>query len=255
MQHPAVAVPSSAASAPRETPPTDEPGFAARLRDSTKAVHREAERAGFVADLIRARATRAGYALFLRNLVPAYATLEAGLESVRHAVSPGAAALLGAFMNPALRRLPKLVDDLEAIIGPDWSRTCPLLPEAEAYARAIENAATGDGSRLAAHAYARYLGDLSGGQILRPLLARTLQLSPDMLSFYEFPAIADLQAPKLAMRQALDTVAPDSAMADQIVEEAIAAFRHNIDLSLAVSRALSDGVFEPGSGAIAASVG
>jgi heme oxygenase len=35
-------------------------------------------------------------------------------------------------------------------------------------------AAEGDGTRLIAHAYTRYLGDLSGGQILQRLLARSL---------------------------------------------------------------------------------
>ncbi len=213
--------------------PESETSFAARLRDSTKAVHREAERSGFVADLIRGRATREGYALFLRNLVPVYAMLETGIESLRHIQ------LVAAFAQPGLRRLPHLVDDLEAIAGDDWARTCPLLPEAEAYARTIEQAATGDGSRLAAHAYARYLGDLSGGQILKPLLARTLALEADELCFYDFPAIADPLVTKTAMRHALDSVAPESRMADAIVDEAVAAFRHNIDVSQAVARALA----------------
>ena len=71
------------------------------------------------------------------------------------------------------------------------------------------------------------------------MLARTLQLDPDMLTFYEFPEIADVQAPKMAMRQALDGVPTASAEADAIVEEAIAAFRHNIDLSVAVSLAVA----------------
>jgi heme oxygenase len=209
-----------------------DPGFAARLRDSTKSIHREAERAGFVADLIRGRATRHGYALFLRNLVPVYAMLETGIESLRHV------ALVACFSNPGLRRLPRLVQDLEAIAGADWATTCPLLPEAEAYARAVETAAAGDGTRLVSHAYARYLGDLSGGQILQPLLMRTLRLDPTMLAFYNFPAFHDLGVPKAAIRDALDSVASKGPRADAIIDEALAAFRHNMALSCAITRAV-----------------
>ena len=205
-------------------------GFAALLRERTATVHREAERAGVIADLIRARATRRGYALFLRNLVPAYAALEAAVAA-RGTTSP-----LGALADPALRRLPALCDDLAALVGDDWARDLPQLPAAADYAAAIATAA-GDPPRLVAHAYARYLGDLSGGQILKPVLARTLGLGADALAFYDFPQIVDFAAMKEAIRSSLDAIAADGAVADTIVEEAIAAFRHNIAVSEAVQAA------------------
>lgn len=198
------------------------PGFAADLRERTKSVHREAERAGFVADLIRGRATARGYAIFLRNLVPVYAALERALATA--AVPP-------AFADPRLQRLTALRADLVAIAGPTWDASLPLLPEATAYAEAIAEA-TDD--PLVAHAYARYLGDLSGGQILKPILARTLGLDADALAFYDFPAIADLDAPKRAMRAALDAYEVAHPAAETVVATAIAAFRHNIALSEAV---------------------
>ena len=205
-------------------------GFAAVLRDETATVHRQAERAGFVADLIRNRATRDGYALFLRNLVPAYIALEAALA--RTAAVP----LVAAFAAPGLARLPALTRDLAALAGPDWAMRCALLPEAVAYGAAIA-AAADDVPALIAHAYARYLGDLSGGQILKPVLARTLGLGPEALGFYDFPALADAAATKLAMRAALDSVPVGSSDADRLVAEAIAAFHHNIAVSEAVQRA------------------
>ena len=213
------------------TPPP--PGFAAVLRNATAAVHREAERAGIIADLIRSRTTRRGYAVFLRNLVPAYAALESALACA------GAAAPAAAFADPGLRRLPALTADLVAIVGPDWAERCPLLPEAQAYAEAIDVAGA-DAPALAAHGYARYLGDLSGGQILKPVLARTLGLGPEALGFYDFPALADVAATKAAMRDALDAVPVGSPAAERIVTEAIAAFRHNIAVSEAVQRAAAD---------------
>lgn len=216
------------------TSPSTEPagGFAGRLRDETAAVHREAERAGVIADLIRNRAMRAGYVLFLRSLVPAYAALEAALA--RAPDSP----LVAAFAAPGLARLPALTRDLAALAGPDWATRCAVLPQAAAYGAAIADARD-DVPALAAHAYARYLGDLSGGQILKPVLARNLGLGPEALGFYDFPALADPAATKAAMRAALDSVPVASATADRIVAEAIAAFRHNIAVSEAVQRAVA----------------
>ena len=202
--------------------------FSAVLRERTAAVHRAAERCGFLADLIRGRADRRGYALFLRNLVPAYEALEAALA----AVSPSDA-VVGAFADPRLRRLARLRADLDAVAGPGWADRLAVLPEAKAYARAIA-ACAGD-RRLVAHAYARTLGDLSGGQILKPVLARTLGLPPDALAFYDFPALPDLAGAKAAMRDALDRVAPDDG--ERVAAEAVSAFRHNIAVSVAVSRA------------------
>jgi heme oxygenase len=212
---------------------TDAAGYAATLRDATKDVHRQAERTGFIAALIRGKATREGYATFLRNLVPAYAVLEAAL--LAHVDDP----LMAAFADPRLRRLGALTADLEALAGPDWAAHCVLVPEAEAYAAAIETAARGDGRRLIAHAYARYLGDLSGGQILKPLLARMFGLGPEALAFYDFPDVADLAEPKIGMRQALDRVPTDGLVADEITSEAIEAFRHNIAVSEAVQATLT----------------
>lgn len=187
----------------------------------------------FTADLIRGRATRRGCAIFLRNLVPTYTALEIALDGPAHAPIPQA------FADPGLRRLPALTSDLKALAGPDWVSTCALVPETEAYARAVSAAAKRGGLRLVAHAYARYLDDLSGGQILQPLLARMFDLGPEALAFYAFPAFADLDAPKVAMREALDAIPLTSPGAESMVEEAIAAFRHNIAVSEAVQTALA----------------
>ena len=53
----------------------------------TKTLHVEAERTGIIRDLLRGEASREGYVLLLRNLLPAYQAMERGLE--RHRGSPG----------------------------------------------------------------------------------------------------------------------------------------------------------------------
>jgi heme oxygenase (biliverdin-producing, ferredoxin) len=207
--------------------------LAAALQERTHDLHRRAEQSGFIRDMLRGRASRAGYVLYLRNLVPAYRALEQGLEGHRRTVG------VGALANPALYRAPAIEADLVALAGPGWGDTIPTLVEGERYGRRVLSAGEGDGGRLIGHAYTRYLGDLSGGQILGRLLARSLHLTPTMLSFYAFPQIRDVDAFKERYRAALDLAADELTDVDAVVDEAAVAFQLNIDLSLAVQAAVA----------------
>ena len=120
------------------------------------------------------------------------------------------------------------------MVFPEGSWEPSRLPEAANYVQAIERASAGNGDRLVAHAYTRYLGDLSGGQILKRLLARSLSLPASALSFYEFPAIADVATFKSEYRAAIDRVGDESDEFDGIVEEGALAFELNIELSAAL---------------------
>lgn len=204
--------------------------LSALLREGTRAQHARAERSGFIADLLRGRGGLTGYVLLLRNLLPAYCALERGLG--RHHASPAFAGIDW----PALFRAPALARDLEALAGPDWVKTVALLPEGTRYAECVAAAGAGTGHRLLAHAYTRYLGDLSGGQIIGRLLARSLGLEEGALSFYRFPAIDDPDAFKQSFRRALDAATP---LVDRtsVLNEAVASFELNIALSEAIRRA------------------
>ncbi len=197
------------------------------LRERTSALHVRAERAGIIRKLLRGEASRAAYTLLLHNLLPAYRAMEGGLE--RHRQAPG----IRHVALPETYRAGPLAADLAALGGAPR-----LLPEGEHYAARLEAAAAGDGSGLIGHAYARYLGDLSGGQIIKRLVARTLHLSPEMLSFYEFPAIGDLDAFKRRYRAGLDRAGEELADAETALAAAEEAFALNIALSEAVERAM-----------------
>ncbi|MDB5618719.1 biliverdin-producing heme oxygenase [Tardiphaga sp.] len=201
------------------------------LYAGTKTLHAEAERSGIIRELLRGQATREGYILLQRNLLPAYRALEAGLE--RHRDTPALAALAAYRLD----RASALEADLRAMCGGDFSGVA-LLPASEAYGQRIEAAARGDGELLIAHAYTRYLGDLSGGQILKRLLAKTPGLQPDELSFYDFPGHADLAALKAGYRAALDRAGTLAADPQAIIDEGSTAFSLNIDLSWAVQKTL-----------------
>jgi len=199
----------------------------------TKTLHLEAERTGIIRDLLRGEADRQGYVLLIRNLLPAYRAMEKGLE--RHRGSPG----LRSLASYRLDRASTIESDLVALCGERWRHQVPSLPAGELYASRIEKAAEGDGARLIAHAYARYLGDLSGGQILQRLLARTLELQPSELSFYHFPRFADIDALKADYRNALDKAGGYVRDPHAVVEEGAIAFSLNIDLSCAVRSVVS----------------
>lgn len=197
------------------------------LREGTRDIHVRAERSGFIAELLHGRGGRDGYALLLRNLLPAYEALERGLT--HHASSP----IFSGVAWQALFRVPALERDLEAIAGASWRDDIATLPEGERYVSRISAAGAGNGERLLAHAYARYLGDLSGGQILARLLGRSLALRPEELSFYAFPAVADATSFKADFRAGL-AAAGCLVNRAAVIEEAVIAFRLNIELSEAV---------------------
>jgi heme oxygenase len=84
---------------------------------------------------------------------------------------------------------------------------------------------------LVGHHYTRYIGDLSGGQILKAIAQKAMNLGEhDGLRFYEFDAIPDEKGFKTNYRATLDNLPIDQAMADRIVEEANHAFHLNMKM-------------------------
>jgi heme oxygenase len=207
------------------TAPSRPQGLADALRDATQALHTRAERTGLVNDILRGQASREDYAVFLRNLLPVYEALEQGLERRRGLPE------IGELAQPSVYRAASLIADLEALHGPGWADEIPILPVGRDYAARLIQIAADDPSRLIPHAYVRYLGDLNGGQVLKRLLARALNLPATMLGFYEFQDIADLQSFRGWYRDAFDAAGTQIADFAPLCEEAQAAFSLNIALS------------------------
>ncbi len=206
------------------------PGLMAALRERTRAMHARAERSGIVREILRGRVSRYGYALLLRNLLPAYREIERGLR--RHRDRPA----ISEIVRPELVRVQAIESDLEALFGADWCRKLRPLRSGELYALRIARAEL-DPEMLLAHPYVRYLGDLNGGQVLRRMLARSPGFGPGMLAFHAFPNIRDVAKFTADYRDALDRAGGKIAAADRVIGEALAAFRLNIRLFEAVLRA------------------
>jgi heme oxygenase len=198
------------------------------FRERTASVHLTAERSGIINDILKQKAGQDGYALLLRNILPAYEKLEAGLrDRAQNNV-------LSAFAQPALYRAPAIRNDLVQLVGKDFESALPLLDAGAKYVERIASAAEGDGMRLISHAYVRYLGDLSGGQVLKKMLGKSMSLPAQALTLYDFPQIADHGAYKDQLRAAIDKAAEVVSDPEELISEAVAAFEHNIAISNAV---------------------
>jgi heme oxygenase len=194
-----------------------------RLKDATRELHRDAENAGGMSALLRGRVDRAQYCLLLRNLHALYAALEAALD--RRAAMP----LVAPVRRPLLYRTAALAADLRVLHGARWSEL-PVTAAMRSYVARLEEIAREQPPLLAAHAYVRYMGDLSGGQILRDVVRRALDLQDGAgLAFYTF-AGGNGREIKEAFRAALDALPLDDALALEIVAEARDAFARHVAL-------------------------
>lgn len=210
-----------------------------RLRDATLARHTEAERAGCMPALLRGTLPQAAYVALLRQLRAIYAALEAALQ--RHAVHPCIAPLPLA----TLWRHAGLVRDLE-VLAPHDAVEPSLLPATLAYVERLRRLDAEAPALLAAHAYVRYLGDLSGGQALARIVARAYGLAAGAgTRFYDFgPAPGPLAR---ALRAALDALPLDAAGAQAVVDEAEAAFARHVALFGELAAAPAQPGSSPGS--------
>ncbi|MGV9710276.1 biliverdin-producing heme oxygenase [Gordonia sp. NPDC003424] len=199
------------------TDPVSRPALSESLRSATAVAHDRAENATFVDDLMSGRLDATAYAVMASQLYFVYRAL----ESVGDELSGDPVA--GPVVDERLRRLPYLASDL-AVLGIDPNTVEPM-PAVVGYVAAIEATRT-DPARFVAHHYTRYLGDLSGGQVIRSRMKLHYGLADDALSFYVFD-IAKLKRYKDAYRDTLDGLALDDAQGDALVDEAVAAFGHN----------------------------
>ncbi|MCF3964025.1 biliverdin-producing heme oxygenase [Streptomyces fuscigenes] len=199
--------------------------FSARLREASAAQHTAVSDSGFMTALLDGRLGLDAYARYTEQLWFVYAALEGAARGAGLADDPVA----GPFLRPELARTPELARDLAYLRGPDWRHDLAPLPATAAYAARIEECAAGWRGGYVAHHYTRYLGDLSGGQVVRDRAERQWGLPHrgDGVRFYVFDAIDNPAAFKRAYRTLLDALPADGAEKQRIVGECRRAFACN----------------------------
>jgi len=193
-----------------------------RLKAATAEQHRRVERCGVMATLLRGRIERLAYLALLRNLHALYAALEPALS--RQAAHPA----VGPVVVPELFRRDALESDLRALQREADPPAEVLRPATVAYVERLREIEATQPELLVAHAYVRYLGDLSGGQQLRRIVRRALALQGAAgTCFYDFGDTSQVSRLAQGFRAALDEVGARAHDAGAIVAEAEGAFaRH-----------------------------
>ena len=192
------------------------------MREGSQEAHTQAEGSAFMAELTAARVNALGVRDYLLRFREVYRTME--VLGTELAAEPAVAAVV----DPALDRLPAIEADLahwaEAAEAP-----APAVfhsPATDAYvARLLEVRAWAP--LFVAHHYTRYLGDLSGGQVIGRVLDRELGLEGRGTAFYGFPEIPKPKPYKDGYRARLDALDLTPEERSLVVGEVSVAFALN----------------------------
>ena len=201
--------------------------LASQLREGTKKAHTMAENTGFVSCFLKGVVDKASYRTLVADLYFVYGAMEEEIGRLRSEGHP----VVSPVGFPELNRRETLEQDLAYYFGDDWRKTVRATPAAQDYVARLHQVAKEAPELLVGHHYTRYIGDLSGGQILKNIAQKAMGLNEhDGLRFYEFDAIPDEKGFKTNYRTTLDTLPIDQATADRIVEEANHAFHLNMKM-------------------------
>lgn len=132
-----------------------------------------------------------------------------------------------------LHRHEALARDLEYFYGPDWESQISCSQATQHYADRIHQVGKEDPVLLVAHAYTRYMGDLSGGQVLKKVAQRAMKLPPtgEGLEFYQFDGIHSAKSFKQLYRSRMNELELDAEVKKRLVDEAVRAFHFNMEVS------------------------
>jgi heme oxygenase (biliverdin-producing, ferredoxin) len=145
-----------------------------RLYEETKSVHEQIESMDFILALRNLKLSQKEYAQYLADLKVIYEALENGLEDNQELPA------IKAVYDPKINRVQKLEADLRSFESENLKPT----EAAKEYAEHLQNLSKQAPAYLLAHAYVRYLGDLSGGRMMKKYIE---QLFPgEHTAFYNF---------------------------------------------------------------------
>jgi heme oxygenase (biliverdin-producing, ferredoxin) len=195
--------------------------LSARLKDATREEHERTEASPFVTALLDGQLDRDAYTALLGQSYLFYSVLEEAGEAWR------GDEVVGPFVSDDLVRCAALEADLAWLAGPGWREALEPLPATRRYADRLRAVCFDSASAFVAHHYTRYLGDLSGGQIIRRRLRSVYGLTTDGVRFYVFDRVPKPKLFKDGYRELLDGLPWDGADQANLLAEANEAFRLN----------------------------
>lgn len=202
--------------------------LATKLREGTKQSHTMAENTAYMKCFLKGQIKQEPFRQLLANLYLVYSVLEEELEKLQnHPV-------VSKIYFSELNRKAKIEQDLEYYFGENWRSEIVATEAGKRYVNRIKEVAQTEPSLLVAHAYVRYLGDLSGGQGLKTIIRKAFNLPEHKgVGLHEFDALPtrdEQVAFKIKYRDALNDLEIDDVLADKIVAEANTVFRLNCNV-------------------------
>ncbi|BBL86238.1 Heme oxygenase (chromatophore) [Paulinella micropora] len=199
--------------------------LASQLREGTKKSHTMAENTGFVSCFLKGVVDKNSYRNLVSDLYFVYSAMEEEILGLKN--HP----IVGLIAFEQLNRRNALEKDLSYYFGPKWHEEIKPSRSATAYISRLREVARTEPELLVGHHYTRYLGDLSGGQILKTIAQKAMQINGnDGLHFYEFDSIRNEKAFKNTYKAVMNNLPIDQAIADRIIEEANLAFKLNMNM-------------------------
>ena len=201
--------------------------LAGQLREGTKKSHTMAENTGFVACFLKGVVEKTSYRKLISDLYFVYKAMEEEIDRLVQEDHP----VIKYIGFKELFRRQTLEKDLEFYYGNNWLDQIKISESAQSYVNRIRLVANESPELLVGHHYTRYIGDLSGGQILKKIAKKALNLrGDDGLNFYEFKLIEDEKLFKKSYSETLNKLPIDQKIADNIIEEANEAFAYNMKM-------------------------
>lgn len=200
--------------------------FSTLIRTATEQQHNEAEHSTFMRDMLTGTLGVQAFYRYTAQLWFVYEALE------KHSTELATDPVAGPFVRSELARLSSLETDLAHLGGENWRDELRPLPSTLAYAARIAECAQTWPAGYVVHHYTRYLGDLSGGQVIRGTAEKLWNLPKkgDGVRFYVFDEIANPAAFKREYRELLDALPIASDETERVLDEARLAFAMNTDM-------------------------
>lgn len=193
-----------------------------QIKEGTKKSHTMAENTGFITCFLKGVVEKKSYVKLMSDLYHVYSTMEEEFE--RHKEHP----ILSKIYYPELFRKSSIEKDLEYYLGEDWRLKLTQTNSCVEYVKAIRRVSSTFPELLIAHHYTRYIGDLSGGQILKGIAKTALQVDDAGMNFYIFTDIPDEKKFKEDYRNTLDSLPFNQETISSIIAEANNAFGLNM---------------------------